>query len=365
MRKLILPPTAAVICYALMILPSLVGQAAYAQTPTTPFPLGTIQPASPSANCPDGYTCSGVQVTCPQVANSLRGTLAVAAHTQGNPRGLIMLFTGGPGSEWWTSQAPEVPALADELRAQGFTIVQAKWSNSWHDTAAGNDAGTARLGCRPATVIRYVYDNYYLPLGVTPARIGQANFCITGNSGGASQVSYALSHYGLENILNVVIPTGGPPHSALAKSMMNNPVEEGYWYPLGTRRTIDRSFGFLDGNGPGARQDPTFIPRWLEESISTGGSDYNHPRTRVHFIIGEQDQGMQTVSSDYSLRLRNEGSPFVTVEIAPGTPHSVIETAAGRAALKAAILTNRNPPQFDFDGDGKADISMFRPTDGI
>jgi hypothetical protein len=33
--------------------------------------------------------------------------------------------------------------------------------------------------------------------------------------------------------------------------------------------------------------------------------------------------------------------------------------------LKAAILTNRNPPQFDFDGDGKADISMFRPTDGI
>ncbi len=271
-----------------------------------------------------------------------------------------MLFTGGPGSEWWTDQVPEAPALADELRAQGFTVVQAKWSGSWHETAAGNDAGTAHLGCRPATVIRYVYDNYYLPLGVAPARIGQAGFCITGNSGGASQVSYALSHYGLENILNVVIPTGGPPHSALAKSLMNNPGEEGYWYPLETRRTIDRSFGFLDGNGPGARQDPTFIPRWLEESVSTGGSDYNHPTTRIHFIIGSQDQGMQTVLRDYSLRLRNEGSPFVTVEIAPGTPHLVIATTAGRAAFKAAILANRNPPQFDFDGDGKANQAVYR-----
>jgi (2Fe-2S) ferredoxin len=335
----------------------------------SPFPLGTIQPAPAPTNCPAGYTCSGVQVTCPQVANSHRGSLAIAAHTQGNPRGLVMLFTGGPGSEWWTSQAPEAPALADELRAQGFTLAQVKWSNSWHSTVAGNDAGPAHLGCRPATVIRYVYDNYYLPLGITPARIGQAGFCITGNSGGASQVSYALSHYGLENILNVVIPTGGPPHSALAKSMMNNPSEEGYWYPLGTRRTIDRSYGFLDGNGPGARQDPIFIPRWLEESVSTGGSDYHHPRTRVHFIIGEQDQGMQTVSSDYSNRLISSGSPFVSVEIAPGTPHLVIETAAGRAAFKAAILANSGPlasrAAFDFDGDGRADLAVFRPSDRV
>ncbi len=317
-----------------------------AQGSATPFPLGTIQPAlATNAECPAGYTCSGFEVTCPSVTNPANGYLALAAHTQGTPRGLIMFFTGSRGTNWWSSR-PDAFALAEELRTLGFTIAQVRWEDSWLVSSPGNDAGTAHLGCRPATVIRHVYDNYYLPLGITLSRIGQAGFCITGNSGGASQVSYALSHYGLEDILNVVIPTGGPPHSALAKSLLNNPGEEGYGYSLDTRQFIDEGFGFFDGNGPGARQDPAFTPRWLAESIATGGSDYNHPTTRVHFIIGENDAtGQQVVSSDYSNRLRNEGSPFVTVEIVPGTPHSIISTAAGRAALKAAILADQGSPK--------------------
>lgn len=316
-----------------------------AQGSATPLPLGTIQPApATNAECPAGYVCSGLEVMCPGVTNSAKGYLAVAAHTQGTPRGLIMFFTGARGTNWWSSRS-EAYTLAEELRALGFTIAQVRWEDSWLVSSPGNDAGTARLGCRPATVIRHVYDNYYLPLGVRLSRIGQAGFCVTGNSGGASQVSYALSHYGLENILNVVIPTGGPPHSALAKSLLNNPGEEGYWYSLDTRRFIDEGFGFSDGNGPGARQDPAFTSRWLAESVATGGSDYNHPTTRIHFIIGENDAtGQQVVSSDYSNRLRSEGSPFVTVEIVPDTPHSITGTAAGRAALKAAILADQGPP---------------------
>lgn len=221
------------------------------------------------------------------------------------------------------------------MRALGFTIVQVSWLNNWLESSPGNDAGQAHLGCRPATVIKYVYDTYYVPLGVRPSHVGEAGFVITGNSGGASQVGYALTHYGLDEIVDVVIPTGGPPHSALAKSCTG---VRGYHFDLGTRQFIDRGFGFFDGNGPAARQDPAFIPRWLEESHATGGNDYFHPRTRVHFIIGENDRGMQTIGGDYYNRLRSERTPFVAWEIAPNTPHLVVSTEAGRAALKNAIF---------------------------
>ena len=70
--------------------------------------------------------------------------------------------------------------------------------------------------------------------------------------------------FGLDSIIDVAIPTGGPPHAALAKSMLANPGEEAYQFPLATRQFIDTAFGYFDGNGPGAQQDPSFTPRWLE-----------------------------------------------------------------------------------------------------
>lgn len=40
---------------------------------------------------------------------------------------------------------------------------------------------------------------------------------MTDNSGGSSQVSYALELYGFEGILDAVIPTSNPPHAAQEK----------------------------------------------------------------------------------------------------------------------------------------------------
>jgi hypothetical protein len=311
----------------------------YSAVPGTaaPWPLGTLTLNGQSDPAvPAGYSSLGYVVSCPGVAQDARGFLAVAAH-RGIPRGVIVFCTGGGGMGYWSDHLPEAHAMAEELRDMGFTIVQVRWGVNWLETIAGNEAGQAHLGCRPATVFKHIYETYYAPLGVLPSRIGEAGFCITGNSGGASQVGYALTHYGLDDILDVVIPTGGPPHSALAKSCMTNADERGYWFDLGTRQFIDRGFGFYM-NGPAARQDAAFIPRWQEESHSTGGNDYVHPKTRVHFIIGGNDRGMQTIGGDYFQRLRSEGTPHLAWEIAPNTPHLVISTEIGRAALKNAIL---------------------------
>lgn len=310
-----------------------------------PWPLGTFTPsAAVPDSCPSGYTCSGFTITAARVTEPTRGFLAMAPATK-PPRGMVMFFTGGQGTDWWSLKHAALPGFAEELRGLGFAIVQVRWQDSWLLSSPGNGAGTAHLGALPATVIRYVYDNLYISLGIAARPLGEAGFCITGNSGGASQVGFALSHYGLEGILDVVIPTGGPPHSVLDKSCLARPGEETYQYPLGTRQFIDQGFGEFSGNGPAARQDTTFVPRWLEESHATGGNDYFHPETRIHFIFGAQDLAMQVVAGDYIARLASEGTPLLTSVIAPNTPHAVHGTVEGRSAIRSAILGGVVPVQ--------------------
>jgi hypothetical protein len=177
-------------------------------------------------------------------------------------------------------------------------------------------------------------------MGITNQMAGTAGFCISGNSGGSSQVGYALSHYGLATIVDVEVPTGGPPHSALEKSCLTNAEEQCYWFDLSDLELTDRGFGFFNNDGPAVRHDPGFVPRWLEESVATGGNDYVYPATRVNFIIGQDDPAMQCIASDFYNRLRtnNLSSPMLSWQIAPGTPHPVYSTDIGRTMIKAAIL---------------------------
>jgi hypothetical protein len=286
---------------------------------------------------PVGYEGTQFDVTSPGVTETLRGEIAVKPAI-GAPRGLVAFFTGGGGTQWWSDQVVEAYDFAENLRILGFWIVQVRWTEKWWASSPGNDAGIAHLGCRPATAIRYIFDTYYAPLGI-PKIVGRAGFCITGNSGGSSQVAYALTHFGLDSILDVVIPSSGPVHATLAKSCLRNPGEENYWYSSVELDGVDEAFGYFGGGGPAATHDVNFAPRWLEESHATGGNDYVHPTTRVHIILGEDDQIMiKTIATDYSNRLVSEGTPYTMLEVVPATPHRIMETAAGRAAILSAIL---------------------------
>lgn len=309
---------------------------------TTPFEIGEFRYLSDTADrCPEGYTCSAFEVKCTG-SDPAKGIIAYAPYAGGKPKGLIMLFKGGEGTAYWT-QPPDASQIAEDFREDGFSIVQVKWMDSWLLSSPGSDVGIAHLAARPATVIKQVYDELFVPLEKMAFGKDFTGFCLTGNSGGASQISYALSHYGLDSLLDVVVPTGGPPHATLAKSMLQRPDEEEYWYGEKRRAFIDKGFGFFDGNGPGVRLDTLFINRWIEESVATGGSDYYHPDTRLHFIIGANDRDMYHVSSDYIFRLFEEGNPDITLEIVPGTPHNILRTEAGKAALTSAIMGKNRP----------------------
>jgi hypothetical protein len=316
-----------------------------------PWPLGTLQTNSLSdGECPQGYKCQGFTVTVPSASETIQGFLAVGP-ARSTARGVIMAFTGGGGSVYWTEQEPAVYALGEELRSLGFTIVQVRWRGNWLHSSPGNDAGTAHLGARPATVVKHVYDTYYAPLGLTSAQAGQAGFALTGNSAGSTQTALSLCYYGLDEIIDVAVLTGGPPHSALAKSSLTNLDEQDYWFNLDTRQFVDRGFGFFDGDGPAARHDPTFATRWWQESLATGGNDYFHPKTRIHFIIGDDDMVIGTNAGDYFQRLRAEKTPYLTWEIAPKTGHPVYASEPGRQAIKNALLGFSTAIPTLFNGD--------------
>ncbi len=311
-----------------------------APTPGATLPLGTLRTTTATdPTCPPNSVCRGIEVTCSGVTENAPAFVAIAAGT-GAPRGVVV-FTTGSGGETWALAQGERTDLMDQLRADGFIVVQLRWAKNWLVSSQGNDAGTAHLACRPATAFDWIHQTYFQPLGIERSANGRCGFCITGNSGGATQVSYALSHYGLESILDGVVPTGGPPHAAMAKACLLRPGEEAYWYPDDTRAFLDRGFGFFDGNGPCSRHDAAFTARWNQESVATGGADYTHPRTRVHFVLGDGDIGMRAPNSDYVARLRAEGSPWVTLEISPATQHAVLVSDNGRASVRAAFLATR------------------------
>ncbi|HVL04227.1 MAG TPA: hypothetical protein VM386_07315, partial [Acidimicrobiales bacterium] len=302
------------------------------------LPLGTVTVGAASDRCP-GEECESIEVTCPGLSEPIRGTVATSPPT-GSPRGLVMFFTGGPGKGWYSAEHSDTTAQFDQLRAEGFELVQVRWGGlGWLRAATGEQVGPAELACRPATVIKWVHDTRYQAPGLDPAP-GSCGFCLTGNSGGASQIAYALTHYGLGEVVDALIPTSGPPHAQLAKGCLDEPGEEAYAYPPSAVGVIDSSYGALRSDGPCAAGDPAFRSTFDRDSVDIGGSDYDFPGTRVHFIVSPDDETVAVRARDLAERLRQGGSPWVQVQEVPEMGHDIQKSEAGMAALVAAILAS-------------------------
>ena len=305
------------------------------QVPEPALPLGTVTPtASLPKACPDDSVCAGFDVACPGVVESATVFTAIRVPL-GSVRGMVAFLSGDYGQQWWAEES-ESTALLGRLQARGFVTVQVRWETGWSIASEGEDAGSGHLACRSASIIRWIHDHSYRPLDVPAGPIGRCGFCITGNSGGASQVSYALSFYGLDNILDGVFPTSGPPHAAQDKGCLRREGEDAYNYG-NNAIVIDLAHGFLS-DGPCERADPAFLSRWIEESVDTGGRDFVHPRTRIHFIHSDVDIPSLPHTLDYIARLRSAGTPFLTEQVIAGMPHRLQTSAAGLDALFDAIL---------------------------
>jgi hypothetical protein len=299
------------------------------------FSLGTVtQSLEQPKDCPVGSVCGGLNVVCPGVSQP-RIAFTATRSPMSAPRGMVVFFSGDVGQSWWAEE-PGSTAFLEGLRSQGFATVQVRWRGGWSIAAAGEDAGTGRLACRPASVIKWIHDNRYVSLRIPATAIGRCGFCITGNSGGASQVSYALSFYGLDGILDGVFPTSGPPQAAQDKGCLRRPGQGQYWYG-GNATVIDQAHGFL-ADGPCQRADIGFLSRWLAESVDTGGRDFVHPETRVVFIHSDNDVPAVPHALDYIAKLRSARTPYLAEQVIPGMPHRLQLSAAGLDALFRVIV---------------------------
>jgi len=353
---------------ALLVLPLLVpAWSVSGQMSPAAAVLGAALPLGSFVVTSSTSTSETFNVSCPEVSASLSGTLLIQP-ASGSPRGLVMFFSGSYGTTAWSTSSISNAWLASVASA-GYEVVQLEWSQpGWEAAPSGQDAGQAHVACRPATAIRWVHDNLYAALHVPSPGTGVCGFCITGNSGGASQVAYALAYYGLGSILNGVFPTSGPPHAALAKGCLN---QSGYVYGPLALQIIDSSNGFYGSTGPCDRHDPSFTARWNQESVDTNGSYYYYSTTRLHFIFGAQDtQSAKQHAEDYISRLTAAGSPMVTQETVGSMAHEVATSTTGMAALLAAIeagAPSSGPPPSPTPGQspGASPTPGTSPSPGV
>jgi hypothetical protein len=244
-----------------------------------------------------------------------------------------MFFSEDTGTNWWSEYVPNNPLVQpffQSLLDNGYELVQIRWGlNGWLDAPIGMQIGHEVLASQPSTVIQWVHDNWHL--------VGQ-RFCITGNSAGAAQITYALSSYGIDQIVDVAVPTSGPPLASLSKGCLQEP---GFAYPLSKQNLIDFSYGYVYselGMGPCVAHDPDFSNTWIANSVETGGTKYNYPATNVHIIIGGQDQVfIKNHANDYYQVLVANHQPILTRQIVPNMAHAIQASPDGLAALFTAL----------------------------
>ena len=311
---------------------------------SAPRQLGKVDVLSGPVEC-DGGNCYDIRVTCPQVAAPARAKLKVGAPSSSSPRGTILLTSGGLGTGWYDS-----PRILTDVAAAGFRTVQLQWIDSWLLGSAGQEEGHVRLGCRPATVARWAYDHLY-------EQGSSGAFCATGHSGGAAQVSYLLSHYGLKEILAAVVPTGGPPMARMDRSCTrNDPANASLAFPDWATRIIDAGFGFLPPGdpqsfnpfeapavGPCARGDASFREKFRRASVDSGDGDYVYPRTMVWFVFeGIDDTRAVAMGTTYFDLLMKAGSPLVRKTTVPDVSHAgpkgLYGSSTGTLAVRDILL---------------------------
>jgi hypothetical protein len=298
-------------------------------------PLGTFILGSPvTSGVPSGFTAFNFTVNCPGVptgAGSGTGQIAYENRNGRTPVGLIIFLSGADGGRWWSEpDTTLVYPFFQSLLDKGYELVQIQWgANGWIGAPRGLALGQEILACRPATAIDWVHKNWFQG----------GKFVVTGNSNGSSQLCYSLSSYGVADIIDLAIPSSGPPLAQLCKGCLQ---DGDYTYPLGDAEVVDVSYGYvgtLVGQGPCALHDRNFCSTWTANSVETGGVFYLYPSTKIHMIVGGHDSPVITLrAQDYFNVLVNHGQPNLVYQVVPTMGHSIQKSQDGLNALLETII---------------------------
>ncbi len=283
-----------------------------------------------SNNFVPGATCHRAEVTC-EGLDPIKLTLLVGRPPLGvQTKGVVTFSSGTGGTTWYHA------AIANALVSEGFVTIRRRWDYDW-ETGPG---GMRRSSCRFATMLEWLRSRDWTqgkPL------------CATGNSGGATEIAYALSARGQAEVLDLAVVTGGPPMGRIDLGCLGEeawgsqcrdlvpadacPDEQlKCGYTSGAVSLIDSAYeGTPCADAPGGGD----VAELMLDSVVSPLGVYEYPQTRVHVIEGKEDC---SEAAPLGMLYANAVTSEKEVEWVDA-PHGVFQSEDGMAAIRDAILT--------------------------
>ena len=245
------------------------------------------------------------------------------------PIGTITMCSGGNGNKFY-SDTNAGKSIIEESLEQGYRVIQVKWIEGWFTGSKENREGFRNLAVHPASITQYIFDNLVEK---------DKPFILIGSSGGAAQIAYMLSFYGMDNIVDKAIVIAGFHMGRLDIGCFDsNSLNSRLHYSEGARRVIDQSLGFYgEVKGPCELRDTTYNDIYMNSSISYGGN-YYYPNTRVHLIHGGNDPHLSQGLTYYE-QLVAAKSPFVHMEVVEGSGHGILWDSLGYETIRKTLFT--------------------------
>ncbi len=323
-------------------------------TPTPPPPRALGQTLISDQGC-RGRTvlpntrCVRVVVECPGLA-AIEGEVFISDPLPGIPvLGSVLIGSGGGGDGRFETTNYGGQAM-QALLQQGYRLVQREWDTAWEEGSQGMLASA----CRYATLLTWVHDTF-----------GQEGaMCAYGNSGGASEIGYALTHYGREEILDFALLSNGPTMSRLDLGCLG--ANDTAWQqqcpalvaagnqcgganlPALTCTFNNRHSNALDHidsayvpQTPCRSQDPAGRELLYLDSIVSPLGDYTYPNTNILFLSSSDDC---TEAGPLGMLYAQAIQSHWQIQYVPQAQHEILEYTSGANAVVEGIITGCRLP---------------------
>ncbi|MBN1185134.1 MAG: hypothetical protein JXB49_22800 [Bacteroidales bacterium] len=247
-------------------------------------------------------------------------------------KGSLLMYPGGMGNAY---DSATIGLVKGSVLA-GYKVFQIKWDSSWLIGSEKRE-GFVKMAVHPATVTKELIKRF---------GIGDKPVILFGGSGGAAQIAYMLSFYGLDNEVDVSILWGGFWMGRIDIGCLDtNPLNAHLHYSeiankwMDPKKFIDLSYGY-DYNTPGPCElgDTSFRKSFLENSIA-GKGNYFFPNTEIYLLYaGNDGLGALNQGLTYYEKLISAGSPKVYMQVVDGAKHNMTRDSTSLTIFKKILL---------------------------
>ncbi len=226
--------------------------------------------------------CHDLVVACSKVPDR---NVTVRQSQEGNKdSGTIVFTTGSTGSGVY-SDRPVAGETIKILNEEGFETFEIYWTDDKGWTT-GVNSGFSGGTCGTAEVTKWIAGN---------VAKNTETMCAQGNSGGSAQIAYMLAEYGMEDLFDMVILSGGPPPGRLDIACFGDetdPSLKDTVFVGSNGGVVDALLGWETERYCSSGSGPDWALEILKDdslASPTKPKDWYYPNTKVNFVQSESD----------------------------------------------------------------------------